>query len=376
MAADDGDRWRRARLLADDLRAVLPSWVTARLLVLLAWVLAAGVAEHWSPGGRTSHQQVGLIAWDGGFYRDIAVIGYAGLRTEVLRFFPLHPLAGRLLTPLAAGHAEVALVVLANVAALVAGVALRRLVVHERGDEALAERAVWALNLFPSAFVLVWGYAEALFVALAVGTFLAARRGRFALAVPLAAAAALTRPVGVLLAAPLLIEAARTWTGASPRARVARAAAVAAPVVGLAAYLGWVGRTFGDPRLPFTVQDELRHTLDPVRGLAHSVAALADPGRMTDALHLPFVVAFIALAVVVARRWPASYTAFAVLVLVAAISADNLNSVERYALNAFPLLLALADLTDTPRRERLALAVCGNGLVALSALAWLAVYVP
>jgi len=88
------------------------------------------------------------------------------------------------------------------------------------------------------------------------------------------------------------------------------------------------------------------------------------------------VLAFLALLVVVARRWPASYTVYAALVLLAAISAENLNSVERYALNAFPLLLALADVTRTQRRERLALAVCGNGLLALSALAWLAVYVP
>jgi hypothetical protein len=362
--------------LRGDLRAVLPSWVAARLLVLVAWALAAGVADHWRPGGRTLHQVAGLTAWDGGWYRDIAVIGYGGIDHAALRFFPLYALAGRVLAPIVGGDARLALVVLANIAALAAGVLVRRLVLHEGRNEAVAERAVWALNLFPSAFVLVWGYAEAMFVALAVGAFLGARRGRFAVAGLCALAAALTRPVGVLLAAPLAVEALRDWSAVPARGRLERAGAVAAPVLGLGLYLGWVGRVFGDPRLPFTVQDELRQTMDPARRLVLAVFDVFGSERFADGLHVPFVVAFVVLLVVVGRRWPASYTVFAGLVLLLAISADNLNSVERYALNAFPLLLALAEVTGTVRRERLALAVCGNGLVALAALAWLAVYVP
>jgi hypothetical protein len=359
--------------LREDLRAVLPSWVAARLLVVVAWVLAAGVA---GGAGVTAHQQAGLIAWDGGYYRDIAVIGYGGVGAEVLRFFPLYALVGRVLAPLAAGNAIVALVAVANVGALAAGVLVRRLVRFEGRDEATAERAVWALNLFPASFVLVWGYAEGLFVALAVGALLAGRRGRFALAGACALAAALTRPVGVLLAAPLAIEALRTWSGARLPDRVARVAAVAAPVAGLGLYLGWVGRTFGNPLLPFTVQDELRATMDPFHRMVQGVVDMVGVERFGDGLHIPFVLAFLGLLVVVGRRWPASYTVFAGLVLLVAVSADNLNSIERYALNAFPLLFALADLTGTTRRERLGLAVCGNGLVALCALAWLAVYVP
>lgn len=362
--------------LLGDLRVVAPSWVAARLLVLVAWFVAARVADLSVPGGRTIHQLAGLTGWDGGYYRDIAVIGYEGLDHEALRFFPLYALVGKVLAPLVGGSTTIALNLVASVAALAAGVVLRRLVLHERGDEATAERAVWLLNLFPAAFVLVWGYSEALFVALAAGTFLGARRDRFALAGACALAAALTRPIGFLLVAPLVIEAWRTWTAASTRGRVARVWAVAAPAAGLGLYLGWVGRTFGDPLLPFTVQDTLRETMDPVRRLVMGIIDVFGEERFADGLHVPFVVGFLVLLVVVGRRWPASYTVFAGLVLLVAISADNFNSVERYALNAFPLLLALADLTGTVRRERVALAVCGNGLVALCALAWLAVYVP
>jgi hypothetical protein len=62
--------------------------------------------------------------------------------------------------------------------------------------------------------------------------------------------------------------------------------------------------------------------------------------------------------------------------VIVAVSANNLNSLERYGLSAFPLLLALAALTWRRRVEWLALAVCGGGMVSMAALAWLGVYVP
>jgi hypothetical protein len=362
--------------LRDDLRAVLPSWVVARILVAASWFLARAVAESSVPGGRTLHQLSGLGAWDGGFYRDIAVIGYPDVSRETVRFFPLFPLIGRWLAAPFGLEPGVTLIIVANLAALVAGVVVRRLMLAEGRDPATAERAVWALNLFPSAFVLVWGYAEGLYVSLAVATFLLARRDRYGWAAALAFGAALTRPVGLFLAAPLAIEALRTWRGATNPGRALRAAAVAAPVVATAAYLAYIGRLFGDPLAPMNVQDEYRTPVDPLTRLVHGFGDLVGPQRFADGLHIPFVLAFLALLVVVARRWPASYTVYAALVLLVAISAENLNSVERYALNAFPLLFALADVTGTPRRERLGLAVCGSGLLALSALAWLAVYVP
>jgi hypothetical protein len=80
--------------------------------------------------------------------------------------------------------------------------------------------------------------------------------------------------------------------------------------------------------------------------------------------------------VVVFRRLPVSYGAYATLGVLVALTANNLNSLERYGLSTFPLLLALATLTANRRVEWLALAVCGGGLVSMAALAWLGIYVP
>jgi hypothetical protein len=360
-----------------DLRVVLPSWLAARVFVTLGYVIAVSVADHWVTGGRTTAMGNGLLAWDGTFYRAIATGGYQSLPLEALRFFPLYPMLGRGLSPLFFGNTDVALIVLANVTSLALAVVLRRLVLFETRDEAMAERAVWLTALFPSAFVLVWAYAEGLFLLCCVGAIYAARRQRFEIAAVLALLAALTRPTGVLLAAPLAIEGVRAWRGAATSDRVASVLSVLAPVAGLGLYLGWVGRHFGDPALPFSVQSTLRgEVVDPFTRVVRGIGDLVGPERFGDGLHLPFALVFVALLVVVFRRWPVSYGVFALLVVLAAVSADNLNSLERYGLNAFPLVLGLASVTSKLRYERLALALCGGGLVSLTALAWLAIYVP
>lgn len=386
----------------DDLRVVVPAWLAARVLVALAWGLAGAVARRDRPSGTTLQLEQGLMAWDGAWYEAIARVGYSGVEAlvgsdEALRFFPLYPLVGRVLAWPLGGHEGAVLVVVANVAALAVAVGVRRLVRFEKGDDALAERAVWLVMLFPPSFVLVWAYSEALFLVGAVGALWAARARWWWWAAALGAVAGLTRPLGLLLAVPLLVEAyvawrqrpgAPTWTpwahetpagerrALGPRWWVGAAAAVAAPVVATGAYLAWVGSTTGDALAPFTVQQPLRGSADPVSRLLRGAGDLLGPERWGDGLHLPFAVAFVVLAVLTFRWWPRSYGVLAVVLLLAALSADNLNSLERYGLNAVPLVLALAVLTARQRAERLALAVCACGMTSLCALAWLGVYVP
>ena len=360
-----------------DARAVLPAWIAARVLVALAYALAWAVAESTAPGWRPQAWRDGLVAWDGTWYRAIALEGYRAIPLEGVRFFPGFPLTARPLAALGSLAVTIGLVGVANLAAFAFAVALRRLVRDETGDEAWAARAGWLAALFPSAFVLSWAYAEPLFLLAAVGALHAARRGRWAWAVLLAATAGVTRPLGVVLAGALAVELVRQWRSGDVRSRACSAAATVAPLVTAGFYLAWVQRAFGDWQLPFRVQEDLRgDTLDVLGRLARGVGDLFGAERFGDGLHTPFALVFVALAVVVARRLPASYTVLTAGTLLAALAADNLNSLERYGLNAFPLLVALAAVLTTERRERLALAVCGNGLLSLAALAWLGVYVP
>jgi len=366
----------RGSALGHEVVAVLPAWITARILVGVGYVMAVAVsnrlvAEH------PEQLRNGLVAWDGTFYRDIATSGYRALPIGAVRFFPLFPLLGRVLAVPVGGRTGPMLVVLANVFSLVALVLIRRLVLVEKADPVLADRAVWCLALFPAAFVLAFGYSEALMLVLTIGVFLGLRRERWWLVAALGFGAALCRPLGVVVALPVAVAAMEGWRTHRPLDWLARVAAVGAPFVGLATYLAWVGHVFGNWRLPFTVQDDLRGGLRfPVSRIIEGVHQLTGSERFGDGLHLPFLLVLLGLLVVVFRRWPLRYGLYAGAILLLALSAENLNSIERYGLNAFPLVLGLAVLTRPPQVDRAVMAVLGGGVVALSAMAWLGAYVP
>jgi len=363
--------------MKDDLRVVLPPWLAARVLVGVGYVAAVAVSNRLLHH-HTEQLGNGLVAWDGTWYRDLALHGYRDVPAAGIRFFPLFPLIGRVLAAPFGGHGvSLALVVVANAASLAAAVLVRRLVLLERHDRALAERAVWCTLLFPAAFVLVLAYAEAVMLVATVGAFLCLRTRRWWLAALLGLVAALVRPIGVALVVPAVVEGISGWTAAGGRERLGRLGAVAAPAVGLVAYLAWVGHVFGNWRLPFTVQDSLRGKLVlPPSRIVEGIGQMLGSQRFSHGLHIPFLLLFLVLAVLTFRWWPLSYGLYATAILVVAMSAQNLNSLERYGMSAFPLLLSLAVLIKPPQVERVAYALMGGGLVALSSLAWLGAYVP
>ena len=351
----------------------------ARAAVALGFLAAHGAVDALRPGEPPLALDQGLVAWDGAFYRDIATVGYGELPEEALRFFPLFPLLGRWLGAVLPGGATTGLVVVANASALVAGWLLHRLVVDDGGSEDRATTAVWLVALLPASSVLVLAYTEALFLALTIGAFLAMRRSRWGVVAVLGLLAGLCRPSGALLALPVLIEALPGLDAARWRDRLTRGAAVVAAPAGTALYLAWVGERFGDPLSPLRTQSagDLRgRWVNPVSRILDAVADAPSEGFLGEALHLPWIVLFFGLAVLVARRLPASYTAYTVAVLVLAVSAESLGSFERYALVAFPLAIVGADLLRQPRLARVLLLVSSAALAVFTAMTLLMVFVP
>jgi hypothetical protein len=223
----------------------------------------------------------------------------------------------------------------------------------------------------------VFAYAEALYLALAIGTFLALRGRRWWWAAGLAFAAALCRPVGLALVLPAAIEALPGLRRGHYSERMARFAAVAAPVAGLATYLVWVGIRFDDWLRPLRENDRLRGGfVDPVTRLARGLRDLVGAERFGDGLHVPFMLLFIALVVVAVRTLPWSYVAYSAAIVAVSICASNLNSLERYALSAFPLIIALAVVARRDQVEKVVIGLSVAGFTALAALAWLGTYVP
>ncbi len=360
------------------LRLCLAPWALARVAVGLGYLVARIASDELIP--RVAYAiptERQLLAWDGGWYEQLAQHGYrADLRS--LRFFPLFPMLGRALGEVVPGGVPVALALLANLAALAAGVVLVRLVVAEGWGRPTAVLAAWLLFVVPAAAPLVLAYAESLGLLLSLVTFVGLRRQRWHWAAVAGFLAALTRPLGLLLVLPAAIEAARGWRSASPRQRLGRLAAVAAPVAGTVAYLGWVQAAHGDWRQPYRLQTTIyqRELAEPLTRLVQSGYDLV-AGHHASGLPLPWALLSFALLVVCLRRLPASYTVYAAVVLLVTTSSANLDSFERYALSAFPLIVAGAlSIGRWPKLERPVISTALAGLTVYATAIFAGAKVP
>lgn len=360
------------RVAASPLRTALAAWVTARLLMSLAWAITAtGWFERFQTNSLLRYQ--GLLLWDGTYYRDVAEHGYAGLPADVQRFFPAFPVLGRVVGWLFGGNDGLGLLVVSNAAAF-ASLWLIYLVVEETtGDRGLAVTSAWWLALFPAASVMVFAYSEPLALALALGAVLALRRERLAVAVVLGLASGLTRPTGALLAIVLLFAVLGDLR--ERRRVVARLAVVVAPGVGAAAYLAWLQWTLGSWRVPLDAQREFRAGWhEPVSRLVSAVVDVAG-GRFTDVYNASFAVGAVVVIVLAARRLPLGWTIYTAVTLVVALAANNVNSLGRYAFSAFPLaaMIAVSEQRIPDRWRwvrRLLLPLSGLLMVAYAVVSW------
>jgi hypothetical protein len=325
----------------------------------------------------------GLLGWDAGYYETIARVGYHPLGRESLRFFPVVPILTHGLAWFPGVDDGAALLVVSNVAAFVATVLLFALVRRELGEVPAARRTIWFLCLGPAAFVLVMGYAESTLLCLSIGCFLAlrpapGRRPAFALAAVLGFAAALTRPIGVLLVLVVAVELVRWWIRLGRSERLAGLGATVAPLLGLFAFGLWAHHEVGDLWAPLRVQLESSHhggLSDPFVTILHDARGLLHH-HVGTALHVPWVIVALVLLVVCWRRLPASYTVYAAAILAVAVAGTNLDSFERYALSAFPLTIAGALLCRGPRIERAVLVLLPAVLAGYTLLAFLNISVP
>lgn len=372
-------RWWAASLRSG--RAAIWPFVVSRAVVLGALLLARFVVTEVKPRSHAAlaAAHAGLLGWDANWYRRIAELGYGPAGRTSVRFFPLYPLLARGLSALPAISTDAALLLIANLAGFLALALIYRLALLETGDEATAARSAWWLAMFPVAFVLSMGYADSLLLLTSLAMFLALRSGRFALAAVAGILAGACRPVGLLLALPALIEAARGLRAVPWRRYWSRAAATVSAPLGAACYLGWSKVHDGSFFLPLTAQVSTKNRgglADPFVTLAHDVSDLVHDRHLGTALHAPWAVFFVALAVVSFRRWPVSYGAYAAVTLAITLTAPNLTSFERYGFGCFPLTLALATLTR--RREVCwgALAISGALLAGYSLLTFLGAYIP
>lgn len=352
-----------------DLLVALPAWAVARVVVAVGFVAAHAIGADDERGELTLDQ--GLLAWDGDWYHRLAERGYDGAPAEAIRYFPAYPLLGRWSGWVLAGRSDIGLVLVANGAALAATVVLVRLARRELGAEA-AGRTAWWFSLFPASFVLVWAYSEAVFVLATAAAMLAARQRHWAIASLAGAAAALTRPTGVLLAGFILLLG---WSGRRRSDRVGWITAILAPIAGLAVYLLWAEGTTGSWRAPLDAQRDIRGDFhEPLSRVIRSIGRGVS-GDATELLHAGAAVVFIGVVVVVFRdRLP--YLVYGLGGVLVGLAASTINSFERYGLGLVPVVLALGAFPAAEHTHRWALAGSATAMAGLTLAALTGQYVP
>jgi hypothetical protein len=415
-----------ARVRADTQRmtALRDVWRALWISRLLVWVAGAGavvtlgfgpVRHAFDPPGITrGFGWLGDVLaapaarWDAAWYLVIAHYGYrpdlGWFTASRTAFFPLYPLGvsglSRLgLQPVLAG------VALSIGALAVALYGLHRLTTLEverlqsvgRIDAggrltalAVARVAVLLTAFAPMAFYFSAVYSESLYLALSVGVFLCARRGRWAAACTIAAFAGATRSTGVVLLAPILllylygpredrVADLPLARGLRPRYRLRRDALwVGLIPVGLALYMAHLALAGGDALAPFHAEgvwgrrfagpylgvwDGARAAFEGVRQLlslqrTHVYFPVAGGSPFIDAGHnlllFAFLIAAVPAVVGVLRLLPGAYGVYVLgslaLPLSYPVASQPLMSLPRFLLVLFPLNIWLALLLS--RRPR------------------------
>jgi hypothetical protein len=335
-------------LNADD-RAALGLWAAAHLTLLaLAWAAAWAFRQtraHAPLTGAFEH-------WDAVLLHNVAQYGYFGPHTipNNTAFFPGYPAV------LAVGHLilrnwVLSELVVSGVAGCFAVVALARL--------AGGSRAVLYMLTTPAVVFMMVGYAEALFLALAIPAWHAAARGRWWRAAMFAAIAGLVRPDTIFMVPALAVMALSGYRGpgtwpspaAKIRTRLANAAKACCGLAGPAAYDGYLWLHTGNPlawSAALRKGWDLRQTT-PFQNLRTTWwAAFRHPFPASTAFE--FQLEFGAMAVMIvavlvflyAGRWPdATYCGVA---LAALGTSTWFETGPRTVLVLFPIWIALAEL--------------------------------
>ena len=352
-----------------DFRAALAGWIEARIYVGAAYVTTLAIVDRLEPSPAFSPVDDGLIPWDGRWYRDLAIHGYDSAEGGI-RFFPLWPLLGRLLGAIG-DRPDIALVVAANLLALVAGMLLHRVALQETDDPVVSRRVVRIFSLFPSAFVLALGYSEALFLTLVLAFVLCGRARNWSAAVVLGFLAGLTRPVAGLLALPAAVRAASS----DRRSPMALLAVGSAPL-GTLTFLAWAQREQGGWRVPIDAQEELRGSArEPITRIIEAFIEGAK-GDSRELLHAGAAVVLVFLLVVAVRKLSTDLWVYAIPSTLLLFAAENLNSMERYALAVFPLVIAAGIVSHASWLRRWLPTASAVALTVFTILALNGIYVP
>jgi hypothetical protein len=300
--------------------------------------------------------------WDSQWYVQIAREGYfirPGQQSNVA-FFPLYPLAMRIVARLASVDVVYAGFLVSNGCFLLALVFLYRLAALELGDRGAAQRTIFYLAFFPTAFFFSAVYTESLFLLLTVATLYFARTRHWLLASICGLLAAATRNLGILMWGLVMWEWLRAngWRITTMH----RAAAwrtlwgnfrqhwdqpliIALIPLGLLLFMAFLKLSFDRPLLFIEIQAAWnRENIGPVAVLLRDVPKVfmieVKRWYFTHLLNVLGTLLVLGMTPFIWRRLGEGYALY-VLILILVPITSSLGSVARYILPMFPIFIVL-----------------------------------
>jgi Gpi18-like mannosyltransferase len=326
----------------------------SRLVVALGLVFSqkylTSSIEHWSAGPLWYHQ---LLQWDSEWYFKIVKDGYQYNGDPTVQqnivFYPLFPTLARALAAIGGLAPADAMLLVSNVAGLLAIVMLFKLVREEFGDQ-LALATIALLSFFPASVLLSAGYTEPLALLLIVSFFLALNRKYYLSAALLAGLAVATRSTGIVLLPVLLWE---MWLNRHQKPFLpALLPCVVVATSGIWLFMIYLWSAFGNP-LAFADGQLAFHEGTTLTTRLVAALKLEPFTRMILNDWNPwgqaswFTLLFIVLIVLGWSRLRSSWTLFAMAVLLLPYltlsgGPAGFVSMSRFNLVSFPLFVVLA----------------------------------
>ncbi len=401
------DHPRPSRPAATRTRLTLP-WVLGpfTLLVALVWLVVwwsvlhppgtAPYGAHFVDGLPTVFR--GWAHWDSDWYARIAADGYSyrpGQQSGVA-FSPSFPLMIRVVAALFPGHGGD--YIAGSIVTLVSGFAavalLWRWCIDRFGStikgRRIAATSVLCLAVYPYSIYLYGPvYADAFFLAGALGAFVLLERDKIWAAAFVGAIASGARPVGLMLAVALVARAAerryhvepgtathrnrlRRWfEPINPRHLHRRDLVLLGSASGFAAYCVYLAARFGDPFAFASVQSAPGWDQGAGPTTWSKVAFFTElsrdpfgPAALGLGLQLCFAVLTLCALPAIARRLGHAYALYVfLLVAVPMIATKDFQGIGRYLLPAFPAVVVAA--TFVARRRLRWMVVAGAGVPIL-----------
>ena len=294
--------------------------------------------------------------WDGPHYIDIARDGYVTSDVSSkdqwcwIVFYPLYPWTIRLISVIVRDYVLAAHVI-SLVGTIASALLLQRLAELDF-EKNLARSAVIFMLIFPTAYFFNAVYTESLFIPIMLGSFLAARKGRWALAGGLGALASMSRVNGMLLI-PALAAEAYTQYRESGRKIQKEWLWILVVAAGLLTYLAVNYYVWGDPfKFQKVLQEKWYKTLTwPWVGISTTMGVMTNWKNPLEAHLVGFqefffiVLGFVCLVWCWKRTRP-SYAVWVTLNWLLVTSTSWIQSTPRYVLSLFPIFFLFAKVAE------------------------------